>query len=42
MEELQNVVVGLRRTGRLAEALTAVRDATADQAKQAIRCRGHI
>ena len=42
VEELQNVVVGLRRTGRLAEALTAARDAAADQAKQAIRCRGHI
>ncbi len=42
VEELQNVVVGLRRTGRLAEALTAARDAAADQAKQAIRCEGHV
>jgi len=41
VEELQNVVVGLRRTGRLAEALIAARDAAADQAKQAIRYEGH-
>jgi hypothetical protein len=37
VEELQQLLVGLRRTGRLAEALAAARDAAADQVKQAIR-----
>lgn len=38
VEELQQVVMGLRRTGQLSEALLAARDAAADQVKQAIRC----
>lgn len=38
LDGLQPLLVGLRRTGRTAEALRAMSEAAGDQVKQAIRC----